>query len=168
VNRFLAGALAVCGLSAALPAGALASRLEWRAEACELSRHRHCIFSDAEDGSAAHRFVTLRGTLRSFSPNDAALYAVYLTRSEDLKALRHLLDDLETPSDWKREAEASALLDGRASLEWIPVETNGRVVVRVDEAHVPGKRWVAVVNAEGEILGAHPLWSGAGPLAESR
>jgi hypothetical protein len=163
---WIAGASVVLGTLAAAVAPTAASRLEWSPEFCEVSRHERCTFT--HDGPpAAHRFVTLRGSLRSFSPQDASLHAVYLAEPTDLERLRALAERWGSPAGWPSEPEVARFLEERADLEWIPLEANGGVVVRVDEAHVPGKRLVAVVNARGEILGVHPLWAAAGPIASA-
>jgi hypothetical protein len=164
----IAGVLAGLGVVAASAGGALVPRLEWQPDACELSHHAACAFAPGPDGHS-HRFVTLVGNLRTFAPDDASLYAVYLGDKADLGALRDLLARHGSPADWNhQDRDVSGFLGKRAQLEWLPVETNGEVVVHADEANVPGKRLVAVVNESGEILGIHPLWSASGSLASVR
>jgi hypothetical protein len=164
----IAGALAGLGVVAASASGAIVSRLEWQPNECELSRHRTCAFAPGPEGHA-HRFVTLVGNLRAFAPDDASLYAIYLGDRGDLGILRDLLARHGSPASWNRQdRDVSGFLGNHALLEWLPVETNGEVVVRADEANVPGKRLVAVVNESGEILGTHPLWAETGSFASLR
>lgn len=140
--------------------------MEWQPEAYRLSWHASCTFSpghSAAETSHSHRFATLEGRLKAFSPADASLYAVFLMDRDDVQVLRDALADPEAPRPW--DPENLGLRTGRLTCEWIALDVNGKVTVRVDEAHQAGKSWVAVVNSRGEILGAHPLWAGSGELA---
>ncbi len=129
-------------------------RLEWSVDS--LSWHRNCAFAhDPADASREHRFVTLEAQLKSFAPEDASLYAVFLKDKRDLGTVE------------KELAKDTALLTAKNDLkaQWLPLDTNGRLTVRVDEADREGKNWVAVVNGKGEVLGVHALWA-AGDVAD--
>jgi len=167
-----AGLFLALSVLAVTARGEASSRLEWQPEACRLSWHRNCSFAPglgSAETSTSHRFVTLEARLRTFAPSDASLYAVFLTGRKDLDALRASLHQAGAPRPWETRGPAIPTdpVLGRISCEWISVLPNGHLTVRVDEANQCGKNWVAVVNSEGEILGAHPLWAG-GELAALR
>jgi len=132
-------------------------RLEWQVESSPVSWHRHCAFApnDPADTAPEHRFVTLQAQLKSFAPEDASLYAVFLKDKRDLGTVE------------KELAKDTTLLTGKSDLKalWLPLDTNGRLTVRVDEADRLGENWVAVVNGKGEVLGVHALWA-AGDVAD--
>ena len=132
-------------------------RLEWQVESSSVSWHRNCAFLHHEPGedSPEHRFVTLEAQLKSFAPEDASLYAVFLKDRRDLGTVE------------KELAKNTSLLAEKSALDalWLPLDTNGRLTVRVDEADRQGKNWVAVVNGKGEVLGVHALWA-AGDVAD--
>ena len=156
-------ALSLFAVSAQATAG---TRLEWQPGAYRLSWHDNCSFSPGHgtaEASHSHRFATLEGSLRTFGPADASLYAVFLRDRQDVQTLRDALADPQAPRPW--DPENLGLRTGRLGCEWIQLDVNGHVTLRVDEANQSGKSWVAVVNSRGEILGAHPLWSGSGELA---
>jgi hypothetical protein len=93
---------------------------------------------------------------------DAALYAVFLDDEAGLKGLKRFLATGSTHSSWSSTGGSAP---DNAAFEWLEIAANGRITVRLDEAHHPGKKLVAIVNGEGEILGAHPLWTTGGDLA---
>ena len=140
----------------ALTAFGQGPRLEWQVGSSSVSWHRNCAFLHHEPGedSLEHRFVTLKAQLRSFAPEDASLYAVFLKDRRDLGTVE------------KELAKNTSLLTAKSGLDalWLPLDTNGRLTVRVDEADRQGKNWVAVVNGKGEVLGVHALWA-AGDVA---
>ena len=149
----------LCGLVVSLTCSAMTAwgqgpRIEWQEDS--VSWHRHCAFAHgpAED-AAEHRFVTLEARLSSFAPEDASLYAVFLKDKRDLGTVE------------KELAKDSSLLTEKSGLRplWLPLDTNGRVTLHVDEADREGKNWVAVVNGKGEVLGVHALWA-AGEVAD--
>ena len=123
-------------------------RLEWQVESA--SWHRNCAFAPHELGESSpeHRFVTLRVQLTSFAPEDASLYAVFVKDRQDLGSVE------------KEIAKNTQLLTAKSDLRalWLPLDTNGQLTLRVDEADREGKNWVAVVNGKGEVLGVHALW----------
>ena len=133
-------------------------RLEWQGESSSsVSWHRHCAFApnDPADAAPEHRFVTLQAQLKSFAPEDASLYAVFLKDRRDVGSVE------------KELAKDSQLLTEKNGLRalWLPLDTNGRLTLRVDEADREGKNWVAVINGKGEVLGVHALWA-AGDVAD--
>ena len=149
----------LCGLVISLTCSAMTAwgqgpRLEWQVDA--LSWHRTCAFAhDPADATKEHRFITLEARLTSFAPDDASLYAVFLKDRRDLGTVE------------KELSKDSSLLKAPNGLRalWLPLDTNGRLTVHVDEADREGKNWVAVVNGKGEVLGVHALWA-AGDVAD--
>jgi len=149
----------LCGLVVSLTCSTMTAwgqgpRLEWQIDS--LSWHRNCTFAhDPSEDAAEHRFVTLEAQLTSFAPEDASLYAVFLRDKRDLGPVE------------KELAKDTTLLTEKNELQalWLPLDTNGRLTVHVDEADRQGKNWVAVVNGKGDVLGVHALWA-AGDVAE--
>jgi hypothetical protein len=141
--------------------GHAAPRLQWDAGGGTVSWHRACTFAHSDpalESSAAHRFVTLRASLRSLARSDAALYAVFLDDALDLDDLKELLESAGAPPGWSNAA------GGPVRCEWVAMAMNGAITLRIDEAHHPGNL-VAVVNGAGEILGSHRLWAANDDLA---
>lgn len=139
----------------------LESRLEWESDGAHVSWHHACAFAHtdpAQTSPAAHRFLTLRASLRSLARSDTKLYAVYLGNSLDLNELEELLRTAGAPPAWSNAA------DGPVPSEWVSLGTNGEITLRVDEANHPGNL-VVVVNGAGEILGSHRLWNASDDLA---
>lgn len=167
--RNLTGLVLALGVLAVPALGFPSSRLEWQPEACRLSWHAQCAFTqdhrDAET-SVSHRFVTLEARLTAFATADASLYAVFLTDHQDLAVLEGALRNSYAPRPW--DPDNLGARTGRLSSEWVALDPNGHFTLRVDEANQSGKSWVAIVNGRGEILGAHPLWSDSGDLASNR
>jgi hypothetical protein len=149
----------LCGLAITMTCFSMTAwgqgpRLEWQEDS--VSWHRHCAFMhDPAEDSSEHRFATLEAQLTAFAPEDASLYAVFLKDKGDIGSVE------------KELAKDSSLLAEKNDLRalWLPLDTNGRVTVRVDEADRQGKNWVAVVNGKGEVLGVHALWA-AGDVAD--
>ena len=137
--------------------GQAVHRLEWKAS--EVAWHRTCAFShDPGTQAIPHRFCVIEGSLQSLARADASLYAVFLDGPSGLSRLESTLETYGAPAGWSAQdlpAEATATL----SVAWIPLNPNGGITLRVDEAHQPGKELVALVNAAGEILGTRDLWA---------
>jgi hypothetical protein len=155
-----AGLAAVLLLGSGITQTEAASRLEWGAT--RVAWHDACTFSHeggAREHASRHRFVVIQGTLRSMAREDASLYAVFLDSQHDLPTLQERLA-IESLHDLRADS-------GRPfCCEWIPLATNGRLTLFVDEARQAGKTVVAIVNAKGDILGAHRLWT-SGDLAQA-
>ena len=161
-----AGLVMALGLMLVASTGQAGNRLQWESGGGIISWHRDCAFAHPtpDPGSVeVHRFVILRASLRTLARGDAALYAVYLQDSHDLEKLGKLLDEVGSPSAWK--ADSSAPTGHGICVEWIPMEANGVLTVRADEARYPDKAVVAVINGDGEILGTHALWTHQGDVA---
>ena len=165
-SAILAAALVPCILVLGHPAPGdastqAASRLQWGP--ARVAWHDACTFSheagEAPDHGTPHRFVVIQGTLRSLAREDASLYAVFLDSAHDIEGLRDRLAS-ETPHDLRTDSGTTFCC------EWLPLNTNGHLTLFVDEAHQSGKTVVAIVNAKGEILGTHPLWT-PGDLANA-
>lgn len=158
---------ALCGLALGLTvvlaarADASSTRLIWETQGATVSWHRNCAFQHAGPGSVepSHRFVTLDANLRSMARGDAALYAVYLKDAGQIQGLKNVLTSVGAPVAWKHDGhEVAAVRKAGIDYEWLSLAANGAIAVHADEANHPGATLVAIVNADGEILGAHALW----------
>ena len=93
-----------------MTAWAQGPRLDWSMDS--LSWHRHCAFApnDPADAAPEHRFVTLQAQLKSFAPEDASLYAVFLKDKRDLGSVE------------KELSKNASLLTGKSDLKplWLP------------------------------------------------
>ena len=146
-------------------AGQAAPRLQWETGGGTVSWHRACAFAHPDpvlESAEAHRFVTLRGSLRALARSDATLYAVFLDEDLGLNDLKELLDTAGAPPAWTNSDGAGP--GGPVPCEWVSMGMNGAITLQIDEAHHPGN-FVVVVNGAGEILGSHRLWSANHDLA---
>lgn len=158
---------ALCGLALGLAivvaarADASTTRLIWETEGASVSWHRTCAFQHPATAAAphAHRFVTLVANLRAMARGDAALYAVYLKDTAEIQDLKTILTSVGAPEAWKQDGRVVApVRSAGIDYEWLALAANGGITVHADEADHPGATLVAIVNANGEILGAHALW----------
>ena len=160
-----AGFVLAFGVTMVASLGHAGPRVQWETSGGTVSWHRACAFAhsvpDAES-APTHRFVTLCGSLRALARGDAALSAVFLEDEAALNGLERFLVTGSARSSWSSTGSSAP---DNAAFEWLEIAANGRITVHVDEAHHPGKKLVAIVNGEGEILGAHPLWTTGGDLA---
>lgn len=137
--------------------GLAVHRLEW--EGSEVAWHRSCAFSHDHGADAIpHRFCVIQGSLQTLARADASLYAVFLDRPSDLTRLEKTLETYGNPSQWS-ERDLPAETSEALPVTWVPLAPNGGITLHVDEAHQPGKELVALVNADGEILGTRDLWA---------
>jgi len=158
---------ALCGLALGLAvtvgarAEASTTRLVWETDGSTISWHRNCAFQHPGASSAvnAHRFVTLEACLRAMARGDAALYAVYLKDPAEIQELKHLLHAVGAPVAWKQDGETvAAVREAGIDYEWLALAANGGITGHADEADHPQATVVAIVNADGDILGVHSLW----------
>lgn len=132
-------------------------RLQWQGS--EVAWHRTCAFSHDHPAEAIpHRFCVIQGSLQSLARADASLYAVFLEGPSDLPHLEKTLRTYGAPAGWSDEVLPAGTSE-TLSVSWVPLAPNGAITLRVDEAHQPGKELVALVNADGEILGTRSLWT---------
>jgi hypothetical protein len=148
----LSGCLVLSLTCSTMMAWGQGPRLEWQPESSSLSWHRHCAFLPQTPGEPCpeHRFVTLHAQLRAFAPEDASLYAVFLKDRRDLGPVEKEL---------AKDPRLVTRKNGSLRALWLPLDPNGRLTLRVDEADRKGTNWVAVVNGKGDVLGLHPLWA---------
>lgn len=119
---------------------------------------------DVIDGEsrAVTRLAIHEGRLTAFSPADTRLFAVFLRGEDDVARLKKSLRRHSSRSVPEILRDA---LSGPASFDELKLESNGRLTLFADEAVLPEKHWVAVVNSSGEILGSRPLWQADRELA---
>lgn len=113
------------------------------------------------------RVAPLDGRLLTFEPADADLYAVFLDSEASLTALRQVLTLAGAPPVWRRteSPQLEAFLEGPGAYEWLQLGSNGSFRLVADDLRQPGKTYVVVVNADGDILGSRPLWTAPEGLA---
>lgn len=152
-----------------LPAASSAQdRVQWTTAQPEVSTVTHYV-TEAENAAPVrrtHRVARLDGRLATFSPADAALYAVYLETASEVGSLYRVLESVGAPPAWQalRERGETASL-GNTTYEWVSLQANGAFSLVADEGRQPGKNYVAIVNSAGHVLSTRPLWRAADDMA---